>query len=94
MLLATRPGGESELGACSLLPTKEPAMDRSDGWSKRRVEGSSVLSWLLNHADSSVALMESSPAAMSDTSAETAVPINSMAVSRSLLMRLFNELAS
>jgi len=37
--------------------------------------------------------MESSPAAMRDTSTETAVPVSSVAVSKSLLMRLFNELA-
>ena len=93
MLLAWRQGGESKVDACSWLPTKEQAMDRSDGWSKRRVEGSSVLSWSLNHVDSSVAPMESSPAAMRDTSTETAVPVSSVAVSKSLLMRLFNELA-
>ena len=93
MLLATRQGEESELGACSWLPTKEQAIDRSDGWSKRRVEGSSVLSWSLNRADSSVAPIESSPAAISDTSAETAVPVSSVVVSRSLLMRLSNKLA-
>ena len=92
MLLATRQGEESELGACSWLPTKEQAIDRSDGWSKRRVEGSSVLSWSLNHVDSSVAPMESSPPAMSDTSAETAVPVNSVTVSRSLLKKLSNKL--
>ena len=68
-------------------------MDRSDGWSKRRVDGSSVLRLSLNHVDNSVAPIESSPTDMSDTSADTDVPVSSVAVSISLLMKPSGELA-
>ena len=85
-------GGYDTEGTLS-LSNREPAMDRSDGWSKRRVDGSSVLRLSLNHVDNSVAPIESSPTDMSDTSADTDVPVSSVAVSISLLMKPSGELA-
>jgi hypothetical protein len=57
------------------LIVKEPAMDRSDGWSNSSVDGSSVSRRSLSHVESSVAPMESSPADMRGASSETAVPV-------------------
>lgn len=68
-------------------------MDRSDGWSKRRVDGSSALRLSLNHVVSSVAPMESSPTDMRDASADTVVPVSSVAASISLPMKPSGELA-
>ena len=82
MLLATSKLDDKEPSV------KEPAMDRSDGWSKSRVDGSSVSRRSLNYVDSSVAPMESSPTDKSDTSMETAVPTSSITVPKSTLDEL------
>lgn len=82
MLLATSKLNEEGTSA------KEPAMDRSDGWSKSRVDGSSVSRRSLNYVDSSVAPMESSPTDKSDTSIGTAVPTSSITVPKSTLDEL------
>ncbi|EGB03466.1 hypothetical protein AURANDRAFT_67989 [Aureococcus anophagefferens] len=58
------------------LIVKEPAMDRSDGWSNSSVDGSSVSRRSLRRVESSVAPMESSPADMRGASSETAVPVS------------------
>jgi len=58
-----------------------------------RVDGSSVSRLSLNDVDSSVALIESSPADTRDASTETIVPINFAVVSISSLTRLSIELA-
>ena len=68
-------------------------MDRSDGLSKRRVDGSSALRLSLNHVVSSVAPIESSPTDMSDMSADTDVPVSSVEVSISLPIKSSGDLA-
>ena len=57
----------------------EAAMERSDGWSKRSVCGSSVSRRELIRVDSSVAPIESRPAAIRAASAAMAVPNTSEA---------------
>ena len=73
--------------------TKKLAMERSDGWSKRRDGGSSTSRRSLSLTDSYVTPMESSPTDMSDTSAEIAVLVRSVVVSTSSLTSLSNEIA-
>ena len=68
-------------------------MDRSDGWSKRSVCGSSILRRPPIRVDSSVALMESSPADMRGASTETEVPASSHAVATKSWISASHELS-
>ena len=58
---------------------REPAMDRSDGWSNKRVWESAVLKRSPRRVESAVAAMESSPVDMRGTSAKIVVPTSSEA---------------
>jgi len=71
----------------------DPEIERRDGWSKRRVDGKSVSRCSLNHADNSVAPIESSPTDTRDASTEISVPVSLVAILETLLMRLSGELA-
>eukprot|EP00982_Pelagococcus_subviridis_P000853 6996-Pelagococcus_subviridis.AAC.1 len=66
-------------------------MERRDGWSKRRVDGSSAFTWELTRVDSSVAPIESRPADIKGASAEIAVPNISHARPTSCWTRLSRE---
>ena len=63
------------------------AMADTDGWSKTSVEGKSVMTVALRLSTSSVELMESSPADISDTSFETAVPTSDAIVIATVSMK-------
>ena len=68
------------------------AMERSDGWSKRRVYGSSAFTCELTRVDSSVAPIESRPADIRGASAEMALPNTADARPASCWTRLSPEL--
>ena len=62
-------------------------MERSDGWSNSSVDGSSEPMRSLSRYESSVPPTESSPADISGTSIEIAVPVSDVAVPISTSMR-------
>ena len=71
--------------------SKEPAMERSDGWSNSSVDGSSVSRRSLSRVESSVAPTESSPADMSGALGEMAVPVSGVAMLVSSSRRPWSE---
>jgi len=70
---------------------KEPAMERSYGWSNSSVDGNSVSRRSLSRVESSVAPTESSPADMSGTSGEMAVPVSWVVMPTSSSRRPWGE---
>ena len=72
------------------LIVKEPAMDRSDGWSNSSVDGSCVSRRSLRRVESSVAPTESSPADMRGASSEMAEPVSWVAMPTRSLCRTWD----